>query len=370
MTEAVTSFPVTADRLSAVFSRIVPFAAVLALLGSALPGLAQGPTYPNTSPIGFVALAVNGKASGGTTSFSFRSLGLARAVEYEGVATTAFANAIFVTPAEGAELTNDKFNGAAGAYYLEITGPADASGIGTMYDIVATSGDEQMITLAQSLAPGVGDGATFRIRKHWTIGTVFGPANEGGLQGGSEGEGDIVMIYSGGSYTSFFYSTGGPAGTGWRVSGDNVTDQVNRVLYPDDGMIISRQQTGSIKLLLMGAVRAGQTSFPIVPGMNLVGNPYSAPMTLDSSNLYTGSATTGIKPGFASTADQVLLFNGTDYDIYYYSSGGLAGTGWRKAGGPKTSAGATTLPVAGAFLVQRRGGAGFNWVIPQHPASF
>jgi uncharacterized protein (TIGR02597 family) len=348
--------------------RFLAGALVAASLSKPDQACAQAPTFPTTVPVGFVALVVNGQSTGGTTSFSFRSLGLARAVEFEGVATTVTENTIAITPVEGAEWTDGKFNGAAGSHYVEITGPAAAAGIGTMYDIVNTSLIEQNVTLAQNLATGIQAGATFRIRKHWTIGTVFGPNNEGGLTGGVEGQADTVLIYNGGAYTSFYYSTGGSAGTGWRKAGDTVTDQSDQVLYPDDGMIITRQQAGPVKLLLMGTVRTGQTSFPIVPGMNLVGNPYSAPMTLSSSQLYTGSASTGVKPGSASTGDQVLIFNGSAYDAYYYSTGGLSGTGWRKVGG-KTDASSTPLPVAGSFVVQRKDGAGFNWVIPQHPSS-
>jgi hypothetical protein len=93
-------------------------------------------------------------------------------------------------------------------------------------------------------------------------------------------------------------------------------------------------------------------------------------MTLGSSNLYTGDSATGLAAGFSTTADQVLIYNGVNYDIYYYSSGGSPGSGWRKVTGDTADASATPIPAGSSFLVKRINPGSFNWVSPQHPASF
>jgi hypothetical protein len=53
-------------------------------------------------------------------------------------------------------------------------------------------------------------------------------------------------------------------------------------------------------------------------------------------------------------ADLVLLWNGRGYDQYYYSTGGLAGAGWRKVGAGNQNQETVPLP-DGAFVILRRG---------------
>jgi len=212
----------------------------------------------------------------------------------------------------------------------------------------------------------------FRIRKHWTIASVFGTTNQAGLQGGTSSTADTVLVYSAatGGYDVYYYSTRGLPGVGWRKAGAGAVDQANTVLYPDDGLLIQRKQTGNVNVVLMGAVKTGQTSFPVVAGLNILANPFAAPMTLGSSGLYKGDGS-ALVAGTAATADQVQIFNGTAYDTYYYSSGGAAGTGWRLDDGNNSTVdqAAVQIPVGASFLVQRRSGTAFNWVAPQHPAT-
>jgi hypothetical protein len=106
-------------------------------------------------------------------------------------------------------------------------------------------------------------------------------------------------------------------------------------------------------------------------GLNIVGNPYAAPMTLGTSNLFTGNPATGVASGTATSADEVRVFNGLTYDTYYYSDGGLVGAGWRKQGSNPANAdqGATPIPVGVAILVSRKAPGDFNWVSPQHPST-
>ena len=59
-----------------------------------------------------------------------------------------------------------------------------------------------------------------------------------------------------------------------------------------------------------------------------------------------------------------------NYDIYYYSSGGSPGVGWRKVTGDTADASATPIPAGSSFLVKRVNPGAFNWVSLQHPASF
>jgi uncharacterized protein (TIGR02597 family) len=320
-------------------------------------------TTATTDPVGFITLNVAGTGGAGQSALSLVGLGLTRTVEYQGAAESFGTNTL---TDNDATWTDNQFNGANGAYFVEIVSGAAA---GTTYDISATTAASKTITTSQNLAAGIAAGVNFKIRKHWTIASVFGPANEGGLQGGTSSTADQVLLYNGSTYDTFYYSTGGLTGTGWRKAGAGAADQAGVVIYPEEGVLTLRKQSAGVGLVVMGAVKTGQTSIPVFAGLNVLGNIYAASMTLADSGLYTGSSTTGVLGGTSSTADQVLLYNGATYDTYYYSTGGLTGTGWRKAGSGATDFSATVIPVGSSLLIQRKAGTPFNWVAPQHPAT-
>ncbi len=311
-----------------------------------------------TDPVGFITLNVAGTGGGGGTSaISFTGLGMTRPVEYQGSAEAVGAKTLTDNQAAW---TDNQFNGVP--HYVEIvSGPA----AGTTYDVTATDAASKTITLAQNLAAGVAADVSFKVRKHWTIATVFGASNEAGLQAGDAATADLILIFNGTAYDRYFYQTG----TGWQNANSPGPDAGSTVIYPEEGVLLSRKQAGPVNVALMGAVKMGQTSVPIFTGINIVGNVYAAPMTLDSSKLYTGDPATGLASGDATTADQVRIYNSETggYDVYYYQEGGF-GSGWRNAVKPTVDAKSTPIPV-GVSVVIKRNGANFNWTAPQHPAS-
>lgn len=326
---------------------------------SPVPGNGQQLTA-TTDPVGFITLDIVGN-NGTNGGLSFLGLGMRRPVEYQGSAETVGANTLTDNQATW---TNNQFNGAGNAYYVEI---ASGSAAGTTYDITGTAAATKTITLAQNLASGVTGGVSFKIRRHWTIASVFGPNNESGLQGGDGSSADQILIFDGAVYNIFYYQTVG-FGTGWRNAASPAADAGGTVIYPEEGLILKRQQPATVSTSLMGAVKTGQSSIPLFSGLNIVANLYAAPMTLASSDLYTGNPATGLAAGDGSTADQVLIYNGASYDIYYFQTVGF-GTGWRNAASPVNDAGATQIPV-GSSIVIKRNGVAFNWIAPQHPSSF
>jgi uncharacterized protein (TIGR02597 family) len=338
--------------------------AVGILLASAASLFAQ--TTATTDPVGFITLNATGNGGSGNPTLSFKGLGMTRAVEYQGSAESVGTNTL--TDNE-ATWTDNQFNGTNGAYFVEITsGP----GAGTIYDIQTTTAATKTLTLVQNLAGGITAPVSFKIRKHWTLATVFGPNNEGGLTGGDSATADKILVQNGSSFDSYYYQTSGAGGVGWRKDGEPAVDASATVFVPEEGLIVRRNQSAGANIVLMGAVKTGQTSIPILPGNNLVGNVYAANLTLQSSGLYTGNPTTGLASGDeASTSDQVLLWNGGGYTTYYFQTAPLAagGSGWRNANDVFADASATVIPVGYSMFVKRSNGAAFNWVVPQHPAS-
>lgn len=342
-------------------TNLLRLAAVI-LIGSASSILAQ--TTVTTDPVGFITLNSGGNGGGAEPSFSFRSLGMTRAVEYQGSAESVGTNTLVDNEATW---TDNQFNGAAGAHFVEIiSGPR----AGTTYDIQTTAAASKTLTLTQNLGSGITAPVSFKVRKHWTIATVFGANNEGGLTGGTSTTADQIMVQNGASFDSYYFQTSGGGGIGWRKSGVPDVDASGTVLFPEEGMIIKRTQSAAANVVLLGAVKTGQTSVPIVQGNNLIGNVYAANLTLASSNLYTGDPGTGVAGGAQGDADEVLIYNETtkNYVTHYYKIGGLGGNGWRNAndGSDATSA---SIPVGSSIIVRRKGATGFNWVVPQHPPS-
>jgi uncharacterized protein (TIGR02597 family) len=320
-------------------------------------------TTATTDPVGFITLNIPGPTGGASSAITFKGLSLTRAIEYQGSAETVGTNTLVDNEATW---TDNQFNGANGKYFVEVTTGSIA---GATFDIQATTGATKTITLSQNLPAGTAAPLTFKVRKHWTIGSVFGPANESGLGGGGVSTADQILVFNGTGYDSYYYQTSGIGGVGWRRGGDSITDVANSVLFPEDGLIIKRQQTGAVNVVLLGSVKMGQTSIPISPGTNVVSNVYAASLTLGSSGLYTGNASTGLAGGGVSTADQVLVWNGTGYDSYYYQTSGIGGTGWRKGGDSVTDVSTAAIPTGVSIIIKRQGAVGFNWVAPQHPAS-
>ncbi len=316
-------------------------------------------TTATTDPVGFVTMNV-AAGTGTNAALSFNALGLTQTVEYQGSAETAGGTSL---------IDNEAPSGygivvsASAPYFVEISSGAAA---GTTYDILSVVG--MQINLVQSLAGSVAAGDTFKIRKHWTLGTIFGPTNSAGLTGGTLTTADSISIYTGAGYNIYYYKTSGLGGTGWRSTASTSVDEQHRPIYPDDGFVISRKAATVVPVVLAGAVKTGQSSYPISTGLNIVTNPYAAPMTLATSGIYTGNSSTGLLGGTLTTADQLLLWNGIGYNTYYYKTSGLGGTGWRSTASTSVDESAASIPVGSAVLVVRKNAA-FNWVIPQHPTT-
>jgi hypothetical protein len=351
---------------SQICTRSIAALMACSLLAVAAPSaFAQTPTTATTDPVGFITLNIAGTGGAGGNKVSFKGLGLTQPVVYQGSAETVNVGTKSFTDNE-ATWTDNQFNGTNGAYFLEIvrpTGQATAApGEGQTYDIATTVASARTVTTVQSLDPAIVNGAVFKIRKHWTIGSVFGPNNEAGLGGGDITSADQILIYNGIGYdTYYFYDDG--VDKVW-LDGNGAL-AVNKTIYPDDGLVIKRAQSAAVNVVLMGAVKTGQTSFPIQAGLNIVSNIYAAPMTLGSSGLYTGNAATGVAGGDITSADQVLIFNGTGYNTYYFYDDGVDQV-WLDGNGAVATN--VAIPVGTSFIVKRKGATGFNWKAPQHPA--
>jgi hypothetical protein len=312
---------------------------------------------------GFTTITVKGHGPHALNALSFIGLGLTRAVVGQGilqVAGTAILSDL------SANWSQDQFNGVNGAHYIEITsGP----GAGLVTDIIATKSETKSLQTANDLSPYLTGAVSYKIRKHWTLRTLFGPQNEAGLGAGSNINADEILIYDPITqvFTVYYYKTAGLGGTGWRSNLSPSSDQSDAKLDLTRGIIIRRKQATDLNVKVFGVVKKGATYMAVHPGMNILANIYPTDtLTLGSSNLYTSDPTTGIAGGSNVTADKILIFNGTTYDTYYYKTQGLGGIGWRSTSSPSTDASDALIAPGSSIIIQRVVSRGaFYWIVEQ-----
>ena len=347
---------------------------ILAILffATATPLLAQ--TTGISLPSGFTAFTISGTGGSVSSKLSVNALSVTPDVLWQSASTTAVTASGTTLTDSTATWTDSLYNGANGTHYLEVIsvgGSASATGVGTTYTISATTAASKTITLASSFATGVSGTVGYRVRKYWTITSVFGAANTAGLQGGTALTADQVLLWNGAGYDTYYYQTAGLGGTGWRKVGAAQTDASGTLIYPTVPVLIKRGQSASLTLTgtsaITGAFKGGITTASIAAGYSVLANPYGVNMTLASSGLYTGSSTTGLAPGTSTTGDQVLIYNSTTnaWDAYYY----LTSTGWRKTTDAATDASTTALATGAGFIIKRGTSGTFTWSMPQHPTS-
>lgn len=257
-----------------------------------------------------------------------------------------------------ASVTDGQYGSVAQAtHVVEFVDSGVAEGLQSVVSQTLATGRELVLTTP--VPAGVADGATIRIWRLWTLAEVFGATNTAGLQGGTASNlADLIMVPNGSGFVQYFYSTGGAQGVGWRLASGGSVDQANVRVPFGAGLVI--QTLGVRSLVLSGQVKTGKTRVTLQTGWNFLANlcpvnaggtsPSTAGLTLANSGMQTF-----LTAGRASAlADLVLIWNGTGYNQYYYATGGLAGTGWRRIGAGSADQGSVPMP-DGAFVIQRRG---------------
>lgn len=264
--------------------------------------------------------------------------------------TQVFTDGIADTAATWSE---DAFNGPSGSHFLEVT---SGSHTGLRFDIVQTftaSAELQLYPDPAVLSPGT----TYLIRPHWTLASLFGPANEAGLTSGFLPVADEVVVRDAEfqQYLNYYFKDGGLGGSGWRSAASLYNDQTNAPLSYSEGLIARRHPGDAITLGVTGDLPEGPSLIRVYEGLNLIANPY--PFAFDSlSDLIPGSAgpLQGAAP--ASTADWLYLpLNGELTALYFNTTS----DSWLIAEGPQADTAPNfgsdpVLPANHPFLIKSR----------------
>ena len=313
----------------------------------------------STSPVGFINLKINGTDNGGMTAISVPML---PQILYSGVISGAAGSTITDDSATWAD--NDYAvadpNGNA-SYYAEITSHTDATKVGTVLEITASSGSSKSLTVGSD-ATGL-DGASYSIRKFRTLSDVFGADNSAGLTSGSgSSSSDIIYKVGAGGWERYYYQTAPvfAGGNGWRKAGDNQSDMKDVAIFPDEGLIVRRRGAGDISVTLPGSIKTNNSRTTLLQGFNLVSLSYPVDVTLENtgldSNLTSGTG--------ASSSDVIYMINSAgEFERYYFQTAPVfaGGNGWRKAGDSSTDQKDIQVPAGIAVIILRRDAAGVDW---------
>lgn len=256
-----------------------------------------------------------------------------------------------------ANWSNGQFNGANGSFYVEFAN-------GLIADITNTDPTTHTLSLPGDVRAAVSVGDAYKIRRHSTLADVFGPNNEAGLTGGGNpaAADNVVLLDDQTQNLQMYFYCNVSGYTGWYSGSFQPANNV--VVYPEQGVVVSRKTAGSMARYISGVCKTGPTLAPISPGLNLLGTVHSvAGMTLSSLNLYTGNPATGLVGGSnPAAADNLVIPSATGMDLYFYCN--VPGyLGWYD--GAFNPAGNKIVPPGSAFYIKRKApNAAFNWIIP------
>ena len=342
------------------------FSLGMSLLIGAVGGVAQ--TTVATNPVGFISITVTGGTLAQPTT-NLVSPTLTNPIAFQSTVASVSGTTITIN---GASFAANQFNGANGEFYIEDVA-ASQGGAGVLSDITATGSNS--VTTAQNISSLVTVGDTVVIRQHITINQFLGANNTFGLLGSSSDAttADDVVIFdnqtqSQNTYWYFSDPTPGSTDSGWYDVIGNPAGSVT--IAPFEGVMILRRGTGNVTITSTGAVKTGNTLFPVSHGGNYLGTVSAQGLTLATSGLVNGTSGLIGSSSDATTSDQVLIYSaGVPTTYWYYSdpAPGSTDSGWYDVIG--NPAGSIALAPGYSFLIVRQEGGAFNWTLPA-PSSF
>lgn len=185
-------------------------------------------------------------------------------------------------------------------------------------------------------------GATVAVRKHLTLSALTSLINSGSfVANSSAASADQVQIYENGGFVTYYYFS---ASQGWYRQSPFAQAQTKVV--PPGSAIMFVKRSAPVTLTSIGSVRTTKLQMPLSSGLQLVSLGFPVDSTLASLN----SGGTWTANSSAGNADQILVFNGTGFETYYYFS---QAQGWYKQS-PFTRSTNNVLNGATGFLVRKR----------------
>lgn len=347
----------------------IPYSILAAALAC---GMAQAVTS-YTTPVGYETLEL-------TTGFNFDSVRLHTTPIAAGTLESATASPNTVTDSNldlGALITS-------GTYILEIL---DGSGI---IQEITTAGPGTSIVTAADLT-GLTFPCSYSLRPAATLQSVFGStftaSPDFGATNGTLASGltigyagatgaDQIWFWNGTDFTEYFFDefteASGFATPGW-TNLDSVLATVNasaiNLIYADSFIISSASGNN---VVISGELKTTATELNLVSGFNFVGSVAPVGATLETAfgtsftaspdfGATNGTLDSGLSIGYAGAtgADQVWIWNGTDFTEYFFDefteASGFATAGWTNLDAVLTPVNATTTNLPPGYIITAAG---------------
>jgi hypothetical protein len=242
------------------------------------------------------------------------------------------------------------------AYYIEVVGGTDTIYIGDRVDVDVTATKAAANNTVALTTTGEGNtlgtiasnslsGYRVALRKHVTIGQVFGTKGATPMQGGTTSTAaDQIIFYKGNSMETYFLlrSPNGAVEQWVMVNGGSASKD-KTIIYPGSGMFVNRVGNTTVEITFTGEVRTNSLARPLTAGYNLVANGFPVDQT-PASRLMTYS--NGFAGGTTSTAaDRILTLqtNGSTDTYFLLRSPNGSVEQWTKVNGGSSSQNNVTL---------------------------
>ena len=297
-----------------------------------------------SKPVGYETLTVS-------NGFNYLGLRLHEAPAASGTITAIDADSITDDAADFSTLT--------GTYILEID-----NGSGIIQEVVSFNNATEIPTADLTAEVAVDDAYT--LRPVATLESIFGAANESGLDAGFAGPNgaDQVWVSNGTGFDKYYYDefnavAAGPAWTNVD-GGAQVTPGDIPIVYTD-GVVILGAGVDNNTFVVTGSVKLTNTAYALVDGFNYLSSITPAGSTLGS--LFGAANEAGLDAGFAGPngADQVWVPGAGTFGKYYYDdfNAAAAGPAWTNVdGGASVDPATVSFDDASGMLILNAGGPG------------
>lgn len=306
-------------------------AALLTFAPLGAPLLAQ--TTATTTPVGFITVTVPAAANG-TPSNKALSIPLYNPAAFTAAVTSVDSADSFTLT--GANWTANQFTTAP--HFVRIKTGAN---VGRFFLITShTTSQLTVDNRGANLQTILAANDSCEIVPGNTLGSVFGISIPIVQSGATANVADNVFLWNGSTWDPYFHN-----GTSWRKAG-NLSDQNNVVIYPDEGIFITRRAASPLELTFLGTVPSTTERTELAgSGSTFMANRFPVDIQLGNIGLHQSANWTA--GATANVADNVSAWNGTTWETYFYN-----GTNWRKAGN-LANQDTTVIPAGTAVFVKR-----------------
>ena len=306
-------------------------------------------TTATTVPVGFTTVTVAPAASSSAASSQVLSVPFYTSAAYAAPVSSVNSSTQFTSTA--ASWTANQFAQAATPYLVHVK---SGNSVGR-YFLIQSNTTNQVVVYSRGydLTTIITAGDLFEIVPANTLGTLFGTSSVPFQTGDSATTADNIFLWNGTNFDQYYHD-----GTAWKRS-DSLLSQNNTVLYPDEGIFLTRRSTAALSLTFLGTVPSTTERSDVPgPGSTFVSNRFPVNTTLSAVGFQllpfwkSGSS--------VSDADSVYLWNGTNWAQYYYD-----GTNWRRSDSLLTFDSQAITAATAMFVVRQSAATGSSSTLTQ-----